>query len=266
MLAVGVPYMLSWCTTLAVGATLAMTHVDRAIKLVMDLKPARMWHSRSLHVRGIGGVLQSEDKLRSFFGRFGSMLSAKIRVREDEAGANTSWAMVTLNSPDAAARALAARPLMVTVPATAFAPAEERELTVNLFETETAQKSTGGMTTLGIRDVEAKQLELIEAGMLELAQTVMPLLEEGWGAGIIGLWAASWRESVTLGLKLSKSSRANLCLPACLLFRSDGVCAFLCIPLCRKQYVAGLIQDGECDLHGRTDVARAARGACRDQV
>ena len=63
-----------------------------------------------LHVRGVGGHLQSEWKLREAFNEFGEVKIISVRVRADSgSGANTGWALVGMGSAAEAAAALRAQ-------------------------------------------------------------------------------------------------------------------------------------------------------------
>ena len=60
----------------------------------------------TLHVRGVGGKYESAEALKKTFSKFGKFVTATIRHRQDEAGNNTSWALVTMGDVGSAERAL----------------------------------------------------------------------------------------------------------------------------------------------------------------
>ena len=53
----------------------------------------------TLHVRGVGGLLESESALTKVFQVYGEVVQTTVRHRIDEdTGDNTSWALVTMAS------------------------------------------------------------------------------------------------------------------------------------------------------------------------
>ena len=65
-----------------------------------------------MQVRGVGGDLEDEENLKTFFSQFGLFKRATVRHREDEFGVNTSWALVTMMDKASCERVLDARPVM----------------------------------------------------------------------------------------------------------------------------------------------------------
>lgn len=88
----------------------------------------------TLHVRGVGGDFESAETLEKAFSKYGKFLTATIRHREDEAGNNTSWALVTMGDVSSAERAL--RGL-----------SGHRSLRPNAFSAKAAATSQGAMIT-----------------------------------------------------------------------------------------------------------------------
>ena len=89
-----------------------------------------------LHVRGVGGRLENEEKLKQLFKQFGRVVQATVRHREDEAGNNTSWALVTMRREAGMRSALAA---------TVMNPETKKALVVTEFSQKQADVSKGGM-------------------------------------------------------------------------------------------------------------------------
>ena len=98
-----------------------------------------------LHVRGIGvdgwdgaedsiGAYETEEALEQIFSAFGRVLFSNIRHRVVD-GANTSWALVTMDDEAAVDRALAADEVL----------AGSHPLTINRFDPEQAAASKGAM-------------------------------------------------------------------------------------------------------------------------
>ena len=96
-------------------------------------------------MRGIGDCLDSEQALRGYFGGYG-FKQAVVRHREDEDGNNTSWALVTMESPEAAAAVIAAKPHKVSFQQVSEESGEtvevERELVPSLPPIPYAQQDT----------------------------------------------------------------------------------------------------------------------------
>ena len=104
-----------------------------------------------VHVRGIGvdgwdgtdagvGSFENEASLKEIFGLFGAVKALYIRHRADaEAEANTSWALIELETADEVEAVLAA-----VVPPRALV-AGSNILKVVKFDKEIAAGSTGGM-------------------------------------------------------------------------------------------------------------------------
>jgi hypothetical protein len=91
-----------------------------------------------LHVRHIGiGGCKSEELLRQVFAPYGHLLVARIRNRRDpDGGADTSWALVTMESAAAAQSALEA---------VVMAPDGSTQLKVTAYSSKQAAASTGEM-------------------------------------------------------------------------------------------------------------------------
>ena len=116
-----------------------------------DVMDELMEAGHQIHVRGIGvdgwdgteegrGTYENEQALAKIFAPFGQCLSVKIRHRIDVAdGANTSWALVTMATSDAAEAALAAPAVM----------AGKNKLKLTRFNKKMAKNSQGAMRTLG---------------------------------------------------------------------------------------------------------------------
>eukprot|EP01049_Picozoa_sp_SAG25_P017113 SAG25_NODE_4263_length_852_cov_1.254980_1_plen_95_part_00 len=67
----------------------------------------------TVHVRGIGAAgCDSEVELREAFARFGPFVQCTVRPRTDDAGNNTSWALVTLGDGETKAAALSQSPVV----------------------------------------------------------------------------------------------------------------------------------------------------------
>ena len=105
---------------------------------------------RQLHVRGVGGEYEREGVLEATLSRFGHVIHATIRHRVDEAGNNTSWALVTMGTTDEANKVLGA---VDSLPP---------PLTVQPFSKEQADKSTGGSQNVRQASL-AKDLEAARA-------------------------------------------------------------------------------------------------------
>ena len=95
------------------------------------------YEDSTLHVRGVGGPdLEADGALQKLFERFGRVVQATVRHREDDKGNNTSWALVTMATKAGAQRALSG---------SLYNPSTGAELNVNLFSKKQADASTGGM-------------------------------------------------------------------------------------------------------------------------
>lgn len=102
-----------------------------------------------IHVRNIGDVCQTENELRVVFSKFGHFVRANVRIRYDEDGNNTSWALVTLGNPEAARKALRE---VVTVHKDGL----QKTLNINPFSKKQAAASTGGMKTTYATDTRVE--------------------------------------------------------------------------------------------------------------
>ena len=114
------------------------------VQALSDLKDKRESSASNdnctLHVRGVGGELEDDENIGHFFSQFGLFKRATVRHRTDEAGNNTSWALVTMMDKESTQRVLAARPVRHT-----NAEGQTKELNINLFSPKTAATSKGGM-------------------------------------------------------------------------------------------------------------------------
>lgn len=89
-------------------------------------------------------MCESDEALREVFSRYGEFVRASIRHRIDEAsGENTSYAVVTMKHPDAAAEVL--RQVVVAK----GADGTKKTLTINPYSKKTAASSTGAMKEIG---------------------------------------------------------------------------------------------------------------------
>lgn len=96
-----------------------------------------------LHVRGVGGELEDSKKLTKIFATFGNVVHVAVRPRIDQqTGANTSWALVTMETKLAADRALTG------AASVAQDVASGSKLSVTRFSKERADSSKGQMVKL----------------------------------------------------------------------------------------------------------------------
>merc|ERR1711871_1136567 len=87
-----------------------------------------------IHVRGVGTKFEDEDALKVVFAQFGAVLQVTVRHRIDkDTGANTSWALVTMESKDGAEAVIAGAESLPSA------------LTVARFSKKLADSSTGQM-------------------------------------------------------------------------------------------------------------------------
>ena len=90
-----------------------------------------------IHVRGIGEKFETEEAMVEIFAQFGTVSQVQIRHRIDEdTGANTSWALVTMDSRDAAEAAIASADRLPYLPS---------PVTVTRFSKKQASSSAGHM-------------------------------------------------------------------------------------------------------------------------
>ena len=93
-----------------VDVRLSLVSEEETPKQALDatLPPAtpRM-DDTTIHVRGVGGALEDETALCDVFRHFGDVSHATVRKRTAPDGANTSWALVVMESPAGAAAAVA---------------------------------------------------------------------------------------------------------------------------------------------------------------
>jgi hypothetical protein len=143
----------------------------------------------SIHVRNIGDVCQTEDELRVVFSKYGHFVRAMVRIRYDDDGNNTSWALVTLGTAEAAKKALRAEVVV-------HKDGIEKTLNINPFSKKQAAASSGGMKTISasIRHFQLFTSEPTGSGKKEEVQI-----------GIISGTIIS-----ATGLKPTESSAGNL--------------------------------------------------------
>ena len=118
-------------------ATLLESQVGKEVKVMAKTTATMMTGKEGptqIHVRGVGGEFEAEAAIIGVFARFGPVAQATVRHRIDKVtGANTSWALVTMQSRDSAEAVLAAAS---SLPA---------PLTVAWFSKEQAKSSQGQM-------------------------------------------------------------------------------------------------------------------------
>ena len=128
-----------------------------------------------IHVRGVGGKFEAEAAIIGVFARFGPVVQATVRHRIDKAtGANTSWALVTMESRDSAEAVLAAAS---SLPA---------PLTVTRFSKEQADSSQGQMGMVR-REAAAKMIQSFWRRQLAYRAYREALMKEAAHSTIVGL-------------------------------------------------------------------------------
>jgi hypothetical protein len=111
---------------------LKIGHISGKVLFGADLQPPLERDvSGVLHVGNVGD--RSEDDLRAHFQQFGTCEDISVRKREGKGGANTSWALVTMNGGKAAKLAIAA---------------DNGDMKVKQFDFSQAKKSTGSIPKL----------------------------------------------------------------------------------------------------------------------
>ena len=106
-----------------------------------------------LHVRGVGQALGTEEALRAYFSKYGAFKQATVHKRQDQAtGANTSWAVVTMEDEVSANAVLAVANTKQLIHMAKEPTPEVLHLTVARFREETAEQRTGQTQKIQQRD------------------------------------------------------------------------------------------------------------------
>ena len=128
----------TWSTAAGVVGSFSL---DRTTEETMrnrtqGAEPGPEQSSRLIHVRGIGGKFETQDAVKGIFRKFGPVRNVTIGHRTDkDTGANTAWALVTMESREAAEVVMAA----------ASAGRLPPPVTVTRFDKLRAAASTGQM-------------------------------------------------------------------------------------------------------------------------
>jgi hypothetical protein len=160
-------------TMAKVGGKLVSSRAER--ERVQAKKALDSLGNGQIHVRGVGGKFEAEAAIIDVFARFGPVVQVTVRHRIDKAtGANTSWALVTMQSRESAEAVLAAASSLPT------------PLTVARFSKEQADSSHGQMGVVR-REAAVKMIQSSWRRQLAYRAYRDALMKERAQSTIVGL-------------------------------------------------------------------------------
>jgi hypothetical protein len=152
-----------------------------------------------LHVRGVGGALEDEDRLKHVFSEFGGVMQATVRHRIADDGRNTSWALVTMTDKRAVEKALAAGARLHG----------QSGVTLSRFSKKQASESTGGMGQVRLESA-AKMIQAKFRQKQAWEQAILKSMGIEVSTAVnTSILAKRWAKKSGLGAKLQRKKVAR---------------------------------------------------------